>query len=231
VSQSSLPSAESSTESSKSSGAESLFEYSLTTGYPDMDHESRGLRLYALSSVALCAPLFMTHTGTTSTSWIGSRIKKYGAAEALGTIASAIGVATATVVFDSPVWVAIIGTLSENVGFYSVILYNEFRTASKNLAAQGRSPSWKSRLNVIGSTCVTFGVAESVDSLFTRPTLLGLGGYTGELLGHLAGGTGQVAMGVGAFLCKFAADVVYYSMVEIQGAAVRTISDVKRSSR
>ena len=127
-------------------------------------------------------------------------------------------------VFDSPVWIAVIGTLSENVGFYSVIFYNEFRAASKRLAAQGKKPSRQTRLHVLSSTCVTFGVAESVDSLLTRPTLLGLGGIVGEFVGQLAGGTGQLTMGLGAFVCKFAADLVYYSMVEIQGVAVRKMS-------
>jgi hypothetical protein len=173
----------------------------------------------------------MKNTRLISRSWVWNRIKRYGPAEALGTITAAIGVAIATAVFDSPVWVAVIGTLSENVGFYSVILYKEFHAASKHLAVDGNTPSWRSRLKVLGSTCVTFGVAESVDSLFSRPALLGLGGIAGELLGQMAGGSGQVAMGVGAFLCKFAADIVYYSMLEIQGAAVRTISEEKRSSR
>jgi hypothetical protein len=173
----------------------------------------------------------MTNTLPTLRSWVWSRIKRYGAAETLGTITAAIGVVVATAVFDSPVWVAIIGTLAENVGFYSVILYKEFHADSKHLAVHGKTPSWRSRLKVLGSTCVTFGVAESVDSLFSRPTLLGLGGIAGELLGQMAGGSGQVTMGVGAFLCKFAADIVYYSMVELQGTAVRTISGGKRFSR
>jgi hypothetical protein len=166
----------------------------------------------------------MSDTSLLSTSWIWSRIKRYGPAEGAGTVTAALGVATATVVFDSPVWIAIIGTLSENVGFYSVILFNEFHSASERLAAQGKTPSIRSRLNVVGSTCLAFGVAESVDSLLTRPTLLGLGGILGEFLGQLAGGTGQIAMGLGAFVCKFAADLVYYSMVEIQGVAVHKMS-------
>jgi hypothetical protein len=121
-------------------------------------------------------------------------------------------------------WVAIIGTLSENVGFYSVILHKQFHTSSKSLEAHGEGPSWRSRLRVLGAVCLTFGLAESVDSLVSRPALLGLGGITGELLGRIAGGTGQTAMGVGAFLCKFAADVVYYAMVEMHGAALRKLS-------
>lgn len=170
----------------------------------------------------------MSDTSFSSSSWIWSRIKRYGPAEVAGTITAALGVATATVLFDSPVWIAVIGTLSENVGFYSVIFFNELRSASERLAAQGKTPSLRSRLHVVGSTCLTFGVAESVDSLLTRPTLLGLGGIIGEFLGQLAGGSGQIAMGLGAFVCKFAADLVYYSMVEMQGVAVHKMSVRKR---
>jgi hypothetical protein len=170
----------------------------------------------------------MTGAPLSSKSWMWSRIKRYGPAEITGTITAALGVATATVLFDNPVWVAVLGTLSENIGFYSVIFYGELRAASTRLAAQGRTPSFRSRLHVIGSTCITFGVAESVDSFLTRPALLGLGAVAGDLLGRVAGGTGQVSMGLGAFLCKFAADIVYYSMVEIQSAAVRKISQPKK---
>lgn len=163
-----------------------------------------------------------------SSSWIWSRIKRYGTAEVTGTITSAIGVATSTLVFDTPVWIAIIGTLSENIGFYSVIFFTEFRADNLRLAAEGKTPSWSSRLHVLASLYATFGLAESVDSLFSRPALLGLGGITGEIIGRVAGGTGQISMGVGAFLCKFAADIIYYSMVEIPGATLSRISRPKR---
>lgn len=157
-------------------------------------------------------------------------MKRYGPAEVAGTFTAALGIASATMMFDSPLWIALIGTLAENVGFYSVIFYTELRSASNTLAVQGKKPSWRTRLHVVGSTCLTFGLAESVDSLVSRPALLGLGGVVGELLGRIAGGTGQTAMGVAAFLCKFAADVVYYAMVEMHGAALRKLSRSKNAS-
>jgi hypothetical protein len=159
--------------------------------------------------------------------WLASRVALYGTAELTGSATAAIGIGIASAVYPHSAAVGIIGTLSENLGLYSVLLYSAMRDATRQLEKEGRSHTWKSRFDVGTKLVAQFGVAEVFDSLLFRPFLMSSGSAVGWFLGEHLLGQGFMAMAAGALGCKLVADVIYWSMVEATGAVITKAEERK----
>jgi len=121
---------------------------------------------------------------------------RYLPAEIIGTTAA---VTCAFVVYHNTgdrAAAAISGTMAENVGFYGVMLFCEWR--------RQRRASPDGFLRITGRTLrvmfAEFGAAEALDSLLLRPASL----YSGPIL------TGEIA--TGSLLGKVMADAVFYAL-------------------
>jgi hypothetical protein len=125
-------------------------------------------------------------------------IRRYGAAEAIGTAAALGGFWAGQVLTGSLVVSAFAGSLSESVGFYGVLLIRDMvRDAYAGGVRRVRygpreiAGSWR---NVL----IEFGPIELLDATVLRPLCMGLGGlYLGPQLGVIAG--------------KIVADVAFYA--------------------
>jgi hypothetical protein len=157
--------------------------------------------------------------------WLTNRITLYGGAELTGSVTAGIGIALTSILYPSSAAIGIIGTACENLGLYSVLLYNAMNTATRELEQRGESHTWKTRSEVAGKLVAQFGVAEICDSLFIRPALMSSGSAVGYYLGQHLLGHGPLAMAVGAGACKLVADVIYWSMVEATGAVIKKVEN------
>lgn len=123
-----------------------------------------------------------------------SRIKKklkewllrYGPAEVVGTIAAVLGSIIAHKITNNIVISAYIGSLSENLRFYLVMLSKEYRSYTKG-------HPWQIAKNLF----LEFGLAEISDTFFIRPLFMGAGIL---FLGQ----------GVGLIVGKLTADILFY---------------------
>jgi hypothetical protein len=112
-------------------------------------------------------------------------------AELCGTICSVVFAYCTHHFFETPIITAYSGAIGENIGFYSVLWYKEYKiciTKSKN-------PLWKSGLNLVSQ----FGFIEIVDSFITRP-------YSMYLC------TTLLPINTGIIIGKLIADLVFYSL-------------------
>lgn len=150
-----------------------------------------------------------------ATAYFKSRLLKYGAAEIAGTATSLMGIVGATMWSDNPGVVGLAATLAENLGFYSVYAAMELRESAEELRMCGQKPTWRSRWKVLRGIVAKCGLAEGADTLATRPLIMSGGAWLGKQIGQAFGGTGNAVMGIVSFLSKFAADLVFYSMIEI----------------
>ncbi len=127
-------------------------------------------------------------------------LTRYGPSEVLGTVA-AVGTAVSIHgLTGSAVVAAYAGAVAENIVFYGIIFLRESIREAHLAGVRGRAFRSVDLLPVARNLVLEFGVAETVDTLFTRPLFMGLGlGMVGGNLGALAG--------------KLMADVVFYGPV------------------
>jgi hypothetical protein len=115
-------------------------------------------------------------------------LRRYLPAEAVSLVAAMLaGTAAAMLSGTNPAIIALAGAWGETTSYYATMLLRERR-------ANPRQPVWRTLANL----AVEFGVAELLDSLFLRPTLM-----------YLAGQVVSDAR-LGVLIGKLAADVVFY---------------------
>jgi hypothetical protein len=190
----------------------------------------RGVRQKQLTPITH-RPSEVSRTGTTEPGkeaertafrrWFVDRVALYGTAEIAGSVTAAIGIGLTGLLYPNSVAVGIIGTVTENIGLYSALLYGAMRRAGRLLEAQDKSHTWQTRAEVVGTLVFQFGIAEICDSLLIRPALMGCGAAVGYYLGEHLLGQGSFAMVTGAVMCKFVADVIYWSIVEATSTVFR----------
>jgi len=113
-------------------------------------------------------------------------INRYGPAEVTGTVVAIFGAAIAHKLTSNEIVSAYTGSICESIGYYSIMITQEFRRYSKG-------HPWQIARNLF----LEFGPSEVLDSFATRPLFMGLGlHYIGQGWGLLAG--------------KLAADLVFY---------------------
>ncbi len=113
-------------------------------------------------------------------------VNRYGPAEVIGTIAAVFGAAIAYRLTDNEIASAYAGSISETIGFYSVMISREFKRYTRG-----------NHLEVTKNLLLEFGPSEILDSFLTRPLFMGLGlHYLGQGWGLIAG--------------KLAADIIFY---------------------
>jgi hypothetical protein len=114
-------------------------------------------------------------------------LRRYLPAELVCTVTGLLGAWAAAALTGSPVAIAVAGTLGENVGFYAMMLCRE-------IAQRGT----RSLSSIIRDLVLEFGLAEVLDCLLLRPTLM----YAGQILAS------NTALGVVAG--KLIADIIFY---------------------
>ena len=78
--------------------------------------------------------------------------------------------------------------MTENIGFYSVILFREFFKGLKNAKSLGKPYKFSTFMKTCGGLLVEFGPGEILDSFFVRPITIGVAThYMGMELGVLVG--------------------------------------------
>ena len=120
-------------------------------------------------------------------------LKRYLAAEIVGTIAVLVGSALGYWLCDSKVVVAYIATVSELVGYYGVIIYRDIRNSRR----QGDYNTRKFLVDIRKIIC-EFGVAEYLDTFVLRPFFL----LTMPVLCN--------NFAVGTIVGKLCADITFY---------------------
>jgi hypothetical protein len=126
-------------------------------------------------------------------------LARYGVAEVVGT-GTAVAGAWVGALTGSPVAAAYGGAIGENVGYYGVIVLRDLLGARRDAHARDVAFGAREAALVGRDLALEFGPGELLDSLVTRPLLMGLGAY------WLGGGVGIVAG-------KLAADLLFYSVV------------------
>jgi len=111
---------------------------------------------------------------------------RYGPAEVVGTLTAVFGAALIHKWIDNIVVAAYVGATCETIGYYSVMIRQEFRRYAH-----------KHPLHITKNLLLEFGPAELMDSFVSRPFFMGFGmHYFGTGLGLIGG--------------KLAADFVFY---------------------
>lgn len=87
--------------------------------------------------------------------------------------------------------------MSENIGFYSVILFREFMKGRKNAAALGKAYTLSMFVKTCGGLLVEFGPGELLDSFVVRPVTIGVA-------------THYMGMEWGVIIGKLAADISFF---------------------
>lgn len=127
--------------------------------------------------------------------------RRYLPAEIIGTATAMGGAFAAHEITNSLVVSAVVGSISETVGFYS---YFAFRDGAKYYHQHRSHPPPKrlflTGLHTIRDMLIEFGPAEAVDSLFFRPLCM----YLGPHLLH--------NFGIGLLVGKITADLLFYAM-------------------
>jgi hypothetical protein len=142
---------------------------------------------------------WLAKTVTRAPRWrrlIGRWCARYLPAEVIGTISAVASAYFAYLATDDRAAAAIIGTLGENVGFYSVMAVTEWRRqgAFGPMGLQARA------LRTVKVLSAEFGPAEVIDSLLVRPAAM----YVGPFV------TGGITSG--SLIGKIMADAVFYAV-------------------
>lgn len=125
-------------------------------------------------------------------------LRRYLPAELASVAATLAGAAVAYAATHHRLTAALAATWAGNVAYFGLILGRDIRAARRNRHAAGRSYTTSDLLRNLRALVVEFGVAEVLDSLLIRPTLLY---YVPLWVGSFAGGV---------LLAKLAADVTFY---------------------
>jgi len=125
-------------------------------------------------------------------------IKRYLPAEILSIL---VTLASSWLVFEltqNAITTALAGTWGGNIAYFGYILVNDILISLKNCKRNNLNYKWKNFLQNIRALAVEFGIAELIDSLFIRPTLMY---YFPIWLDNLT---------LGVLVAKIAADVTFY---------------------
>jgi hypothetical protein len=162
----------------------------------DGDSVQIGSRTMQVSRVSL-----PRHSGAlTGVSRIRRWVKRYGPSELLGTIVTVSAATAAHSLTGSAVAAGFIGTLSETLVYYGVMILRETIREAYEAGKRGAPYSSAQVVTVMRNILLEFGIAEALDSGVIRPFCLSLGlRLVGGQWGALAG--------------KLAADLVFYGPV------------------
>jgi len=130
-------------------------------------------------------------------------LRRYLPAELASVVATLLGASLAYALTQQRLTAALAATWVGNVAYFGLILARDVRATQRRLQAAGRPYTTPDLLRNLRAMVVEFGVAEVLDSLLIRPTLLY---YMPLWVGNFAGGV---------LLAKFAADVTFYVPVII----------------
>lgn len=125
-------------------------------------------------------------------------IKRYLPAEIISIIATLVSSLLAFNLSQNHLTTALVGTWAGNIGYFGTILLTDVFNTNKSLALKGRSYSLNTLSKNLRALFVEFGIAELIDSLFIRPTLM----Y------YLPIWVNDISLGV--IIAKFAADITFY---------------------
>ncbi len=125
-------------------------------------------------------------------------IKRYLPAEIISIIATLVSSLLAFNLSQNHLTTALVGTWAGNIGYFGTILLTDVITTKKFLALKGIPYSFKTFSKNMRALFVEFGIAELIDSLFIRPTLM----Y------YLPIWVNDISLGV--IIAKFAADITFY---------------------
>jgi hypothetical protein len=127
-------------------------------------------------------------------------LARYGVAEIVGTLTAVAGAWLLQAGTGNAVLAAYGGAIGENVGYYGTIAARDLLTAHREARAGGIAFGARQAALVGRDLALEFGPGEVVDSLLTRPFLMGLGA-------HWLGGSAGIVAG------KLAADALFYALV------------------
>ena len=127
-------------------------------------------------------------------------LARYGVAEAVGTVTAVAGAWLVRAATGNDVLAAYGGAIGENVGYYGCIAARDLLVAHRDARADGVAFGARQAALVGRELALEFGPMEIVDTLVTRPFLMGFGAH------WLGGGAGVIAG-------KLAADVLFYAVV------------------
>ena len=125
-------------------------------------------------------------------------IKRYGLAELNSLV---LTVSSAWLSFrytENHLTSALVGTWAGNIAYFGTILLQDIRLATKQLALLNKPYSLATFSKNVRALLIEFGIAELLDSLFIRPTLLY---YFPLWLNNF---------GLGIVIAKFTADISFY---------------------
>lgn len=125
-------------------------------------------------------------------------IKRYLPAEILSIL---VTLASSWLVFEltqNAITTALAGTWGGNIAYFGYILISDILISLKKCKRNNLNYKWKNFLQNIRALAVEFGIAELIDSLFIRPTLMY---YFPIWLDNLT---------LGVLVAKIAADVTFY---------------------
>lgn len=124
-------------------------------------------------------------------------LKRYGPAEIAATFCALAGYRLVSLLTSNEIAAAYGGALGENLGFYTVMVVRDLRTAREQAARKSEPFVTGGVLKTLGLLGFEFGLAEFFDSLFLRPLFMGMGARVwGPTTGLVAG--------------KLAADATFY---------------------
>jgi hypothetical protein len=124
-------------------------------------------------------------------------LRRYGAAELVGTCTALTGAWLVQRLGGNAVAAAYGGALGENVGFYGTMIIRELVADRRIALASGRAFGPLGALHTAAGLLLEFGPAELLDSLVLRPLAMGIG-------------TRQLGWKLGVVAGKLAADVTFY---------------------
>ena len=125
-------------------------------------------------------------------------IKRYGLAEVISLSLTVISSWLTFKLTQNNVTTALIGTWIGNIGYFGTILIEDILLATRQLKSIGKHYSLETFYKNVRALFVEFGVAELIDSLFIRPTLMY---YIPLWIDNLSWGV---------VIAKFVADITFY---------------------
>ncbi|HNT29405.1 MAG TPA: hypothetical protein PKL83_00455 [bacterium] len=125
-------------------------------------------------------------------------VKRYAPAEVVAICTALLGAGLFHLLFRNSITTALAGTWGENLGYYSVIIWQDTRRQSRDRRATGERYRAQDVLLLIRNLVIEFGPGEYLDSFIIRPGCM-------YLFPRL---TGNVMLGIA--IGKIVADVIFY---------------------
>lgn len=125
-------------------------------------------------------------------------LKRYLPAEIIGTIFAIIIPTLISFISENVLVIALVGTWSENVGFYGTMIIQEIIQTRREYKRINKNYNWLSFVKNLRNIILEFGIAETFDSLLVRPATMYFGIYIFQ----------NIQLGV--FTGKILADLIFY---------------------